>query len=177
MPHSNKPERSQGSMQGLRALAAQFDGMKCYYCKVPTAATIEHIKAFSNGGRTHISNLKVACPYCNTRKGTMEEGEFIESGRWRMDPSDKDYKTVRDMLFDLYGYENGSGIIQTSSIHSQLKISGDVVFIRVRPGKKYDWDEIKLGKETNPSVIAASYDFLERHYTTHKTVKRKIRSV
>lgn len=176
MAHSNKSERSRGNMQGLRALAAQFDEMKCYYCKVPTAATIEHVKAFSSGGKTDISNLKVACPYCNTRKGKMTADEFIESGRWRMASIDRDYKSVREMVAELYNYRLGSGTIYTTSIHSELVIVKDNVFIRIRPGKKYKWSEIKLGKETNPAVIAASYDFLERHYTSEKTVQKNSRS-
>lgn len=174
MAHSNKPERSTGSMQGLRALAAQFDGMQCYYCKVPTAATIEHVKAFSEGGKTHISNLKVACPYCNTKKGKMSVEDFIESKRWKMPPLDPLPESVRALLFERYNYQNGQGIIQTTSIHSRLKLKGDLVYIEVRAGKKYPWQEIKLGKETNPGVVAASYDFLERHYTTEKTANKKL---
>ena len=165
-------QRKSSNNQGLRELAAFIEGgYRCYYCKVPTAATIEHIEAYSKGGATHIDNLKLACPYCNTRKGRMEVADFIQSKRWQLEiPADLP-PSVRDLLKENYSWE-GKNPIRTASAHSRVFLEEDQVFIEIRPGKKYDWQRTLLGKETNPKVIAATYDFLNRHYTTAKTANQ-----
>lgn len=175
IPDSNnnkKRERKGSNHQGLRALAAFMDGMRCVYCGVPTAATIEHVEAFSKGGVTQIDNLKIACPYCNTRKGDMEVEDFKESERWKLELPKNLPETVSLLLLEEYNYSQGAGIIRTSSTNSRLKIEKGDVFLEIRAGRRYDWETIFLGKENHPKVVAATYDFLHRHYTTEKTILR-----
>lgn len=54
-------------------------GMRCIYCTKPLTiqeATKDHLTPLSRGGRDTIDNIAPACFDCNTRKGTMTEGEF-----------------------------------------------------------------------------------------------------
>jgi hypothetical protein len=152
----------------LRKLAADMSdkGMRCWYCGVPTAATIEHVHPQAKGGlsRFRENNLVLACNYCNTRKNTMPVEEFIKSGRWRLDhpplPS-----TTQEMLKFFFGWQPGMEYVRTNSPHSRLRLKGDNVLLEVRPGRNYPWEVINLGTGDNPKVIAAAYDFLKRHYT------------
>jgi hypothetical protein len=50
-------------------------GGRCEYCLYPQAASflvfeIEHIVAEKHGGKTILENLALACPYCNSSKGS-----------------------------------------------------------------------------------------------------------
>jgi 5-methylcytosine-specific restriction endonuclease McrA len=64
-------------------------GDRCEYCRLPQAAAplsvfhIEHIRALQHGGSDLPSNLALACPACNAKKGpnvatVSETGELIE---------------------------------------------------------------------------------------------------
>lgn len=150
----------------LRALAADMsdDGMRCFYCKVPTAATIEHVHPQAKGGRSKMHNLVLACNYCNTRKSTMDVEEFIESGRWRLKHPPLP-ATTEEMLAQFFGWHPGMKHLRTGSPHARLKIKDGNVLIEVRPGRRYKWTVFNLGAPDNPKVVSASYDFLKRHYT------------
>jgi 5-methylcytosine-specific restriction endonuclease McrA len=62
---------------------------RCEYCLIPESYHpfarfhVEHIFGKKHGGRTELSNLALACPECNRKKGTnigsrkQPEGEFI----------------------------------------------------------------------------------------------------
>lgn len=62
----------------IRALARR-DGMRCRYCRVPLAdegpqslkPIIEHWVPKSRGGSNDLSNLVLACKFCDNAKGTM----------------------------------------------------------------------------------------------------------
>jgi 5-methylcytosine-specific restriction endonuclease McrA len=59
---------------------------KCYYCKKKLGVNrrsyhIDHIVPLSRGGSNDISNLVVACPSCNLKKGNKLPHEWPEGGR------------------------------------------------------------------------------------------------
>ena len=151
------PSQTQTS---LRRMVARRDGYSCHYCRVPTAATIEHMDPLGGGGRSNSANLRLACPFCNTRKGERGADEFIDSGDWRRD-ADQIPEDFSLWLTTNYGQAD---LVKTGSIHAQLLIEREIVYLLVRPSKKEDWLKVKLGAKDHPRVIAAAIDFLERHY-------------
>lgn len=53
-------------------------GSKCTYCsKENVPLQIEHIVAKAKGGSNRISNLCLACPKCNQKKGTKSIEHFL----------------------------------------------------------------------------------------------------
>lgn len=152
----------------MRSLAAFMQGgMKCGYCGVPTAATLEHVHPQSKGGRSGFENIMIACPYCNTRKQAKDVDEFKASGRWKMEypplPG-----TVEEMITRLFGWSPNTKHLATGSPHSRLKIIDQQCILEIRPGKRYEWSVVNLGGTANPAVVKAAYDFLKRHYTPPK---------
>lgn len=51
----------------------------CYYCGVPVFAVyhIDHKRPLSRGGADKLSNLCVACPFCNNSKKDKTEDEYV----------------------------------------------------------------------------------------------------
>lgn len=59
----------------LRKQVIERAKMRCEYCHFPQSVTLlafemEHIISEKHGGTTTLSNLALACPYCNRAKGT-----------------------------------------------------------------------------------------------------------
>jgi len=149
----------------LRNLAASMseNGMRCDYCGVPSAATIEHVAPRKHGGRSDLKNIVLACPYCNTRKSTMAADDFRQSDRWQMEYPDDLPGTVPEMLAKYFGWESTMPHLRTGSPHSRLRLAKGYCLLEVRPGRKYPWETFTLGSIDNPGVAKASYDFLKRH--------------
>jgi 5-methylcytosine-specific restriction endonuclease McrA len=62
--------------EDIRRIFVAQDG-RCYYCAEPlTRQHVEHKTPIVRGGSNDPSNLAVACPGCNLRKGQMTEAEF-----------------------------------------------------------------------------------------------------
>lgn len=152
------------TQRSLRQMIARRDGYRCRYCGVPTAATIEHMLPLSKGGRSSADNLCLACPYCNGHKGELSSEEFLEEKGWQIEERDNLPETVRDMLLQDYQLEGDT--VLTGSKHAQLVIEDDIVILLVRPSKHQPWQRLRLGRQDHPRVVAASYDFLLRHYTS-----------
>lgn len=58
----------------LRAAVVRRAKSRCEYCHLPQAAVditfhIEHLIARQHGGKTVLTNLAMACPFCNAVKG------------------------------------------------------------------------------------------------------------
>jgi hypothetical protein len=149
----------------LRGLAAQESGMNCIYCRVPTAATIEHLNPRVRGGRSEINNLALACPLCNTRKGTKDVQQFIDSGRWKLEYPDDLPETVLGVTSKYFGWAGETGHLRTGSPHARLKLYQQQCLLEIRPGKRYPWTIVNLGPADHRLVAKASYDFLQRHFT------------
>lgn len=74
-----------------RALRQQvFERAKgsCEYCRLPASSIeaefcIDHIVAIQHGGQAVLSNLALACPFCNRHKGPnvggIDGGVFVRS--------------------------------------------------------------------------------------------------
>ncbi|MBI3913653.1 MAG: HNH endonuclease [Chloroflexi bacterium] len=61
--------------QSLRRLVFERAAGRCEYCLVhsddlPTSHHVDHIVPLKHGGSTIESNLALACPWCNRRKGS-----------------------------------------------------------------------------------------------------------
>lgn len=153
-------------MKDLRGLVSRnSEGMRCCYCGIPTAATIEHLNPRASGGKSKLDNIALACPYCNTRKGKMQPQDFMDSGRWKVEipvmPA-----SAEDMLFDYFEWKGGT--LLTGSSHARAEIRDNYIIIMIRPNNKYDWTVINLGDIKHPKAIAFAYEFLVRHYTPPK---------
>ena len=148
-------------LSGLRSIAARRSGMRCHYCRVPTAAEIEHMTPRSEGGASRMDNLVLSCPLCNKRKGTRSAPEFQESGDWRLRPPALS-PDPRTMLQEEWGWQ-GSKFLQTGSRNARLRIEEEDYFLEIRPGKKYSWTAVRI---SGPGTSQALWDFLTRHFTS-----------
>jgi hypothetical protein len=154
-----------GTAVAMRRIAARVDGPRCCYCRVPTAATIEHVQARTKGGTTWLDNLRLACPYCNRRKGNRPIERFLaEKGFELPRPSDLP-STTPEMLDECFGWDRGSGLVATGWSNSKLEVSRGRVTILVRTDKEAEWMRYPLGDASSEAVAQASWDFLTRHDT------------
>jgi hypothetical protein len=160
------------TMEALRNIAARQGTLQCYYCKVPTAATIEHIAPRSQGGQSWAGNVVLACPYCNQRKSSRSVEEFIESGDWKTSSPEGLPDNAGQMLKDYFGWDRASGLVSTGSVHSKLELKNKQVTLLVRPSKQREWTRFRLGSADSPAVAGAAYDFLTRHFTPKKPKQR-----
>jgi len=166
---------NQRNRTSMRRIAARRDGYRCCYCRVPTGATIEHLKARTSGGSSWMDNLKLACPYCNRKKGTRPIDEFLARELWRIDPPEDLPGDARQMLKECFGWENSSGLVATGSTNSKLELKGGELAILVRTDKATPWFRYPLGASASPAVSAAAWDFLTRHDTPGKPQRKRYR--
>ncbi|WP_217924743.1 HNH endonuclease [Miltoncostaea oceani] len=162
----------------LRSIVAARDGMRCIYCKVPTAATLEHVDARSRHGGHHAENLRLACPSCNSRKRDEEINTWMAREGWRLPAPPPLPATVSEMVRTLYiPTFKAPGYANSGSTNSRLRIDDQrVCLLEVRPGRPYPWEIIRLGLEDHPRVVLGSYDFLRRHNTAKAGGKRRQRT-
>lgn len=81
------PRGFRGGERRARAVAelVERDGDHCWYCGFTftesgdRACTIDHVIPRSEGGPNHVDNLRLACFYCNMRRGRMPQGDFEQS--------------------------------------------------------------------------------------------------
>lgn len=149
--------------------------MNCDYCGCPSAAEIEHVLARANGGKSHMDNLVLSCPYCNKKKATREVEEFRQSGDWKLPPPPDMPDTMSAMLRLFFGIEEGTQLVWSGSANARLILLGERAEIQVRPGRKYPWRRISLGDPDSPRAIHAAWDFLARHFTPDKPRQAKVR--
>jgi hypothetical protein len=114
-----------------------------------------------------MDNLVLSCPYCNKRKAQRDVEEFRASGDWKLRTPDLP-GTMAEMLGQNFGWSEGHGTVRTSNSNSQLVLQAGVAEIWIRPGRKYPWQQIVIGPVDEPRTIAASWDFLRRHFTPKK---------
>lgn len=158
----------------IRRLAAQMHGYRCYICRIPTAATAEHVQARANDGSNHLDNIRLACPYCNSKKGKRNLEEFLASRDWELPHPPDLEQTVTEMLAARFGWGRGrSGIVSTGSTNAKLKLEGGDAFVLVRADKRDPWMTIRLGSADHPRVTRYAYDFLARHFTPPKPRRRR----
>jgi len=74
---SNSPKRKELSEAVRNAVFSKTGGV-CIYCGKP-AATVDHVRAFSEGGSDDIENLVPACRGCNSKKGFKHYKSFIQT--------------------------------------------------------------------------------------------------
>jgi len=77
-------KRATGGSYTAQQLQQQVERQKsrCYYCKVKLSKVYhaDHIVPLSRGGTNDISNIVLACPACNLRKGTKLPHEWSDGG-------------------------------------------------------------------------------------------------
>lgn len=138
-------------------------GPRCWWCQVPTAATIEHLTTRSTGGSHWSDNLRLACPWCNfTRSDESVESWQAREG-WKMPVRDNLPSSIRELADRDYGGLTPSGLIPTLSTNARLVVEAGSVYCEVRAGKDYQWRRVRLGPENHPLVVAAADEFLRRH--------------
>lgn len=165
----NRVSRPRGdTTQGLRKIVARRDGYSCHFCGVPTAATLEHLKAMNQGGRSKLHNLRLACPYCNSTKGDRPAELFVGEERWRLSPPEGLPESTLAMLELCFGWKKREGIVYSGSPHARLELKQGEVAVLVRAGERDNWHRLLLGPEGHPRVALAAWDFLRRHNTPAK---------
>lgn len=156
----------------LRAMVARRDGIGCCYCKVPTAATLEHVTARSRNGGHRAENLRLACPSCNSRKRDEPLDSWMSRKGWLMDKPSELPPTVSQMIRSHFDPQfSGQGYFSSGSTNSRLLMQEGRCILEVRPGRNYPWVKLLLGPEDHPRAVLGAYDFLRRHNT--KTVRQK----
>ena len=79
-PEISGVEYQQGELFGyeVREYLLEKWGRKCAYCGAEnTPLEVEHIQPKSQGGSNRISNLTLACHFCNQAKGNQEIEQFL----------------------------------------------------------------------------------------------------
>jgi len=69
----------------LKELFLEFYGKECRYCdKILRINTIvcDHIVPLSKGGDSIKENLQLICRSCNSRKGPLNEKDFLKIVKW-----------------------------------------------------------------------------------------------
>jgi hypothetical protein len=78
-PDLSGVDYQQGTLQGftVREYLLERDSRKCTYCGAEHGPLqIEHIIPRSRGGSDRVTNLTLACPACNQKKGDQTAAEF-----------------------------------------------------------------------------------------------------
>jgi hypothetical protein len=159
--------------EAYRRIVARRDGYRCVYCRVPTAATIEHVTARSKAGGSAAENLALACPWCNTHKGDRPLEEFLAAGLNRVPAPDDLGLTVYDMLTRHFGVQERTVVVSTGSTNAKLAVRDGEARLLVRAGSTDAWQQFRLGAATNQRVAQAAYDFLAKHYTPSRRRRRR----
>jgi 5-methylcytosine-specific restriction endonuclease McrA len=79
-PEISGIEYQQGELAGyeVREYLLNKWNRQCTYCKVENVPLqIEHINPKAKGGSNRISNLCLACEFCNLKKGTQDIAQFL----------------------------------------------------------------------------------------------------
>lgn len=162
----------------MRAVSAKLHGPFCVYCRTPSCASIDHVQARTRGGEHGFENVRLCCPYCNSRKGNRPVEQFLAQRGWELErPADLPANT-REMLQQHFGWDQASGEVATSTPNSKLLIEQGVVYCLVRPHKRAEWTRVRVGAVDVPAVTQAAWDFLTRHHTPSKRKhKRQPKSV
>lgn len=60
------------------ACLRRLQNERCYYCggTIRTTAQVEHLDPLAYGGSNGFNNIMLACPSCNTAKGTLSERQY-----------------------------------------------------------------------------------------------------
>jgi hypothetical protein len=72
----------------IREIGRKRAHSRCEYCLIPQnyhplpRFHVEHIFSKKHGGRTELSNLALACPECNRKKGTVIGSRQSPDGRF-----------------------------------------------------------------------------------------------
>ena len=73
------------SLAEIRGLLLQAYGNKCKYCSAILSVSnmvCDHMVPLSNGGDSTTKNLEMICRRCNTRKGPLTTGEYVNVVKW-----------------------------------------------------------------------------------------------
>ena len=71
--------RSRVSLKDWKALLHETQKGKCMYCGVKLRkgdGTVDHKNPHSRGGKETPKNMQLTCQPCNSRKGSLTDGEF-----------------------------------------------------------------------------------------------------
>jgi hypothetical protein len=137
------------SRRAQRVNAGEIFGYQCYICEVPTAATIEHIHPRSQGGLSGFDNIRIACPWCNTKKGTKPLEQFLAEGGHLIQTPELP-RSVEELLVSVFGWD---GIEPVDG--------SEVVILTGTPSARLVLQSVAAVAD----VVFAAWNFLVRHYT------------
>ena len=72
-------------MEDLRKMFYKSYGQSCKYCRKKLTIrnmVCDHIIPLAKNGDSTVDNLQLICKSCNTRKGPLDEKDFIELIMW-----------------------------------------------------------------------------------------------
>jgi hypothetical protein len=76
-PEYRPPVPGRGPVRRFLAALVAFWGRRCVYCGLRAdRLEVEHIVPVTRGGTDDLTNLTLACPTCNRRKGRQTAAEF-----------------------------------------------------------------------------------------------------
>jgi hypothetical protein len=151
---------SSRSWAAARDIIADRDGPYCHYCRVPTAATVEHLHPRSKDGEHGLRNTVLACPYCNATRGNEDLLSWRGRRGWKIDPpAVKDYEE----LLAYYPKSVHGQYLYTGNTNSRVKIQDGRAIIQVRSGRGYEWRQVWTGSTSNPQHLIALWLFMRRH--------------
>lgn len=61
------------------AIVVIRDGGQCVYCGSSHKLTLDHIKPRIDGGSHEAENLVTACQSCNSKRGSMDIADFVQT--------------------------------------------------------------------------------------------------
>lgn len=73
------------TLNQLRTLIYNNYGSPCKFCGRPLVINnfvLDHIVPISRGGSSNLDNLQLICKSCNTRKGSLDEGDYYKLLEW-----------------------------------------------------------------------------------------------
>lgn len=118
-----------------------------------------------------MTNLVLACPWCNSTRGNMPYEEWVASRGWIL-PWPKDLPLdVREMVAREFGQKPRGQFIQTGSTNSRIHLPGDDtgnVILEVRAGRDWEWHQFQLGRDGTRTTVYGAYEFIRRHLGAEK---------
>ena len=115
-----------------REFVRQRASGRCEYCGLPQAAApyftfhVEHIRARQHQGDDDLSNLALACPDCNAKKGpnlatvSSDTGHIIELFNPRIHPWDEHFAIVGSEIIGVS--EIGRATVQLLDMNEEERV-------------------------------------------------------
>ena len=164
-PEISGIEYQQGELQGyeVREYLLEKWGRKCAYCGAENVALeVEHIHPRSKGGSDRVSNLALACNFCNQAKGNQDIRGFLSGQPELLNPI---LKRAKSPLHDATAVNSTRWALNNALKRTGLPVStgtgGQTKFNRTRfELPKADWIDAACVGEVNALEVLTSKPLL-----------------